>query len=76
MQVVIAMAEDGTFLASHLSSNEMFAQHDIGLTSNWKHKTYAKYYPDGYELEWVDNPKNHEGLMAAYNKNQTMGVKE
>jgi len=68
----MAMAEDGTCLASHASSNESWAWHDIGLTSDWKHDLYAKKYPDGYELVRVDNPKTHEGLMAAYALNQKM----
>lgn len=71
-QNVMAMAEDGTYLAGHLSSSEHFAKHDIGLTSDWKHDAYKKHYPDGYELVWVDdaNPGNHAGLDEAYAKNQ------
>jgi len=74
-QVVMAMAEDGTCLASHVSSSESFAKHDIGITSDWKHETYKKHCPDGYELVWVDDarPGNHPGLDAAYAKNQATG---
>lgn len=75
-QVVMALAEDGTSLASHVSSSEGFAKHDIGLTSDWKHDTYAKHYPGGYELEWVDDPKNHAGLDAAYLKNQAINLSD
>lgn len=60
-----ALAEDGQGLASHLSSNIDFAKHDMGLTSDWKHDHYAKCYPDGYELEWVDDPENHKGWQKA-----------
>jgi hypothetical protein len=60
-----ALAEDGTGLANHLSSSAAYARHDMGLTSNWKHDTYAKHYPDGYLLEWVDDPETHEGYQAA-----------
>jgi hypothetical protein len=69
-QVVMAVAEDGCFLASHVSSSETWARHDIGLTSDWKHDRYQEHYPDGYELEWVENAKTHEGLQAAYVLNQ------
>jgi hypothetical protein len=48
-----AIAEDGEGLASHLSSSESFARHDMGLTSTWKHDVYAAKYPDGYELVWL-----------------------
>ena len=61
----MAMGEDGHGLASHLSSNEAFSKHDMGLTSDWKHEHYDKMYPDGYELEWVDDAKTHRGWQDA-----------
>ena len=72
---VLAMAEDGNVLGSHLSSSPMWARHDIGLDSEWKHDEYGKHYPNGYELEWVDNPRTHAGLQAAYALNQELGRK-
>ena len=71
-----ALAEDGQGLASHLSSNMSFSQHDMGLTSDWKHEHYAKCYPEGYELEWVDNPENHEGWQKALALNKARKEKE
>lgn len=72
-QVVLAMAEDGTVLASHCSSSEGWAKHDIGMgDSTWKHDAYRARYPDGFELVWIDDatPGVHAGLDAAYAKNQ------
>ena len=61
-----ALAEDGTGLAGHLSSNEYWARHDMGFDgSTKKHNHYAEHYPDGYELEWVTDPETHFGYMAA-----------
>lgn len=60
-----ALGEDGQGLASHLSSNVEFSKHDMGLTGDWKHDHYAKCYPEGYELEWVDDPETHEGWLKA-----------
>ena len=71
-----AMAEDGTGLASHLSSNSNFSQHDMGLTSDWKHDRYNKHYPDGFELVWLDEPKEDAGWSAAYELNQQMVVEK
>jgi len=65
-----ALAEDGNCLANHLSSSEGFSQHDMGLTSDWKHDAYDMHYPYGYVLEWVDDPDSHEGWKAAYELNQ------
>jgi hypothetical protein len=39
-----ALAEDGTFLAGHIS---------MGVTSERKRDVYAVKYPDGYELVWL-----------------------
>lgn len=62
-----ALAEDGKGLAMHLSSNVGFAKHDLGLTSDWKHSYYDKHYPDGYDLEWIDEADldGHEAFQAA-----------
>jgi hypothetical protein len=68
----LALAEDGHCLASHDSSCDAWAHHDIGHTSDWKHEEYRKHYPDGYEVEWVEDPRAHAGLAAAYAKNQEL----
>ena len=67
-----ALAEDGTGLGSHLSSDGDYSMHDMGLTSSWKHDTYSEHYPEGYELEWIDecNLDNHSGWVKAFNINQ------
>lgn len=75
-QNVQALSEDGKFLAGHISSSEDFAKHDIGVTSDWKHEIYKKEYPDGYELEWVDDPLNHAGIMRAYEKHKKLPKKD
>jgi hypothetical protein len=67
-----AIAEDGTGIASHLSSNIAWSKHDMGITSDWKHDNYKEHYPDGYELEWVDNPDTHEGLKSAMELNEKL----
>jgi len=67
-----ALAEDGTGVCGHFSSSIDFAKHDLGLTSNWKHEHYIKHYPEGYELEWVDDPDNHEGWKKAMELNKRL----
>lgn len=74
--VSYALCEDGTALASHLSSNESWARHDMGLTSNWKHDRYDAHCGEGgWELEWVDDVATHPGWQAALalNKAQAEG---
>jgi hypothetical protein len=67
-----ALAEDGTGLGGHISSNEFFARHDIGLTSDWHHDAYREHYPDGYEVEWIEykDLDSHEGFQKALKLNQ------
>lgn len=68
----VALAESGHHLGSHISSHHNWFLHDMGLTSDWKHDEYKKHYPDGYELVHVKDPRNHEGLKAAYALNQKL----
>jgi len=75
----MALAEDGTFLTSHISSNLYFVHHDMGVfKSDWKHDIYDKKYPDGWELEWIDyeNLDSHVGFQIAYKLNQQMEENE
>lgn len=69
-----ALAEDGECLASHWSSGVNWSKHDMGLTSDWKHDIYAKKYPDGYDLVWIDygDLDNHEDCQKAYQLNQKL----
>lgn len=66
-----ALGEDGQGLASHLSSNEAFSKHDMGLTSDWKHDHYAKVYPEGYELFWIDDAEHDERWLKAIELNKS-----
>ena len=69
----IAIADDGHVLAQHLCSSIGFMGHDLGITSDWKHENYNKHFGDGnWELEWVDEPKIHEGVQQAYKLNQEL----
>lgn len=40
-------------IANHLSSDEYWCKHDMGIVSDWQHDIYNKLYPDGYELVWL-----------------------
>jgi len=51
----LALAEEGEILTSHISSNESWAKHDMGLTSDWKHNVYDEHYPEGWELEYISD---------------------
>ena len=70
----IALAEDGTVLASHFCSSESWAKHDMGLESTWKHKEYTAHYPDGWQLIWVESQEvlAHPGVQAALAKNREL----
>lgn len=74
------MAQDGTFLGSHGCSSEAYMPADLGClegTRPDRHEEFQQHYPDGYRMEFVSgNPRNHEGLMAAYALNQQKGREE
>ncbi len=73
----VAICEDGVIVTGHISSHEGFMQHDMGLTSDWKHDKYNEHCgEDNWELEWVDTDdvvnSRHEGLEAALIKHQEL----
>lgn len=51
-QTAFALAEDGTGLAGHISSNPAWARQAMGITdiNSIKHDMYRAYYPKGYQL--------------------------
>ena len=65
-----AIAEDGTGLAGHISSNESWAKLD--MTSDYKKKDYAEHYPDGYEIEWIDydDLEGHAAFNHAFRRHE------
>lgn len=75
---VVALAEDGTFLAAHASSNEGWARRDIGLDgSTRKHDNYATKYPEGFEVVWLDpktKPEDNAIADELAAKNQALAA--
>lgn len=67
--ISIALAEDGHVLTTHSSSTAEWAQHDMGITSDWKHDIYAEHYPAGYDLKWIEGPPADDpDVASAYSK--------
>ena len=73
---VEALTEDGVFLAGHCCSHPAYGPHDIGVTSDWHHESYRKYYPDGFEVVWIEDAKTDERLKAAHAKHLAMTKEE
>ena len=70
----VAIADDGRGVAGHICSDEYFMPHDLGVTSDWKHENYDKYFGAGnWEIEWVPSEaiNDHAGLQAAFELNKT-----
>lgn len=62
----VAVSDDGHLLAAHISSNESWLPHDLGITSSWKHAHYDAHFGAGnWELEHVRNPDSHPGVKQA-----------
>jgi hypothetical protein len=71
----LAIGDDGHIVGNHICSHECFMKHDLGFTSNRKHDNYNKQYGEGnWELEWVDDPKNHIALNKAIEENKKLGI--
>lgn len=64
------IAEDGTFLGSHLCSSEAYMPHDLGVLEGARsdrHETFRAHYPDGYRMEFALHA-NHPEVQKAYQK--------
>lgn len=66
----LLMAEDGTYLGSHVCSNEHYMLGDLGIlqgSRSDRHEHFQKHYPNGYKMEFVsyDDFENHQGLQNA-----------
>jgi len=70
----VAVGEDGKVLAGHICSHHGYARHDMGVDEDgWKRDIYAKHYPDGFKVEYVEvrgkeDIDSHAGLSAALAK--------
>ena len=71
----IALAEDGTVLSWHFSSNATFSKQDMGVTSDKKHDIYAEHYPKGYNVVWLGAGfRTDERFIAASKLNHQLGM--
>lgn len=65
---VAAFDEDGEYITGQISSSPGWAKHDIGAkpTNDGRCDTrYNTRYPDGWVVEWVDNPQSHPVIGPA-----------
>jgi len=65
----MAIDEEGACVAEHICSHHAYLEHDLIRRSD-RVEAYDKAYPDGWVAEFVESPREHAGLMAAYAKNQ------
>lgn len=71
----VAIADDGHVIGRHICSHEAFMRHDLGVTGDWEHENYNKYFGAGnWEIEWVetDQINSHEALKAAIELNKAL----
>ena len=52
----VAAAADGTELAHHVSSDENWLRHDLGVASNRQHDAYLMHFPAGFEVRYAVHP--------------------
>jgi len=68
-----AVSEDGQGVAGHVSSSPEFAKADIGfgdtIPGRGNRKRYDEFFPDGYKLEWIDDPAERPDVLAAIKLN-------
>ncbi len=70
----VLLAEDGTFLGSHLCSSTAYMPHDLGILEGARpdrHETFREHYPDGYRMDFTVDA-HHPEIEKAYQKNQQL----
>ena len=50
--VAYALAQDGTYLGTHISSDPDYARSDVGERPH-RLIAFGRHYPEGYVVEWV-----------------------
>lgn len=88
MVSAVAIAEDGTALAQHVSSNALWARSDIGYLTDEdgaakgpgkaNRARFVEHYPEGFEAVWVDRPDPlaHAGVALALERNRIKAERE
>ncbi len=61
-----ALAEDGRLIASHVFPTAEKAR----IRMERPTKIYREVHPDGYDVEWVDDPTTHPGCLVALRRNK------
>lgn len=51
---MMAIDENNIVIAEHVSSDHEWGKKDMGIGSQRKHEDYKKYFPNGYELTWIE----------------------
>jgi len=54
---IVAVAEDGTQLSSHVCSSHGWGKIDMGVNGLCSHHDkYDKHYPNGFDVVWMESP--------------------
>lgn len=71
------ISEDGVFFSQEVFESKEDAHDLLGVGhSTRRHDVYRRYYPDGFEVEAVDDPDNHAGFQKAMQLHRDMPVEE
>ena len=70
------LSEDGVFFSQEVYESKEAAQEALGVTSKNRHEVYARYYPEGFEIVYVDPPDTHEGFQKAIAAHRALPVEE
>lgn len=71
------ITQDGYGIGNHLCSAEGYMPHDLGIFEGSRpdrHKSFQKYYPDGYRMEFIPTSQlgEHKGINAAFKASKSL----
>ncbi|MBO6542330.1 MAG: hypothetical protein JJ939_11555 [Alphaproteobacteria bacterium] len=75
----VLIAEDGSVLGGHISSDESYMLHDLGILEDARpdrHDVFKEHYPAGYRMDFVSHydAADHVGLQAAFDRHEGKGA--
>lgn len=64
-KVAIVITEDGNGVIHAEADTKADAMKKTGVIGNNFHKQYDMLFPEGWDIEWVDDPDQHEGVRES-----------
>lgn len=67
---VMVITDNGTGVINIQANDTVDAMDKVGITSKNFHDVYDSLFPEGWNIEWVTDPENHEKMEKSLHLNR------